>query len=90
MTNDCNIASKTRTKLLKDAPGRLQNALTTLPRCLQAASSKPRDRKKADKMLQEASKMCETIPTTLPRQPNTPPNHAPGAYKRRQNVSKMR
>ena len=40
-------------------------------------------------MLQETSKMGGKIPTTLARQSNAPPNHAPDRYKTLQNDSKM-
>ena len=75
-------------KLPVDATGCLQNAFPTLPRCLQAASNTPRNRKKLDKMVQEASKICEKLSTTLPRHPNTPPNDTQDASKTVQNDSK--
>ena len=89
MANDSNIASKIRKNTLSTP----QDASKMLWQRLQDASKThptPRHRKKTEKMLQETWKICENIPTTLPRQPNTPPNHAPDAYKRLQNVSTMR
>ena len=84
-----NVTSPRRPeKLFVDAPGRLQNAFTKLPRCPPAAFNTPRNRKKIDKMVQEALKMCEKLSTTLPRHPNTPPNDTQDASKTLQNDSK--
>ena len=67
----------------------------TPPKCFddaskrpQAASNVPRDHKKTDKMLQEASKTWGKLPKTLPRHPKTPRNHAQDAFKTLQKVSK--
>ena len=45
------------------------------------ASKTLRNRKKIDKMVQEASKIWENLFTTLPRRPNRPPNDTHDASK---------
>ena len=56
-----------------------------LPSWIQHAPRPQESRRDAPRSLKDRWK----IPTTLPRQPNTPPNYAPHAYKTLQNDTKM-